>query len=699
MPRQRIPRTVLPFQDQGKLMRSSRFLPVFALVALAAAVALTARPAAAAVHGFDTASLDTTCSPCRDFFQFANGGWLARTPIPAAYSSWGSFDELHDRNQAALHQLLDAAVADVAAKPGTNAAKLGIFYGTGMDSAAAETQGAHPLDPQLQRIAALGSAAALAPEVARLHGEGVRALFAFGSQQDAKNSEEVIAFAGQGGLGLPDRDYYLRPDSTSQRTRAEYVAHIARTLALLGDPPDGARDAADRIMALETAIARAAMTLVQQRDPRAVYHRLKLAELKKLCPSFDWTAYLREVGLAKVADLNVRQPDYFPALDSLLRAVPLGDWKDYLRWQVARTGSPWLASAFVNEDFRFQQVLSGAKELLPRWKRCLRATDQAMGEALGEEYVKRYFTPETKSRALEMVKNLEAALQDRIGALSWMSDTTRAQALGKLRAFGLKIGYPDRWRDYSKLQVAPGPFLANLIRANRFERDRRLAKIGRPVDRREWNMSPPTVNAYYSSSLNEIVFPAGILQPPFYDPLADDAVNYGGIGAVIGHEMTHGFDDRGRQFDARGNLRDWWTPADAARYKERAQKVIEQFDGYVAVDTLHVNGRLTTGENIADLGGLTVAYAAFQKSLAGRPRPAPVDGFTPEQRFFLGWAQVWRENTRPEAMRTQVQTDPHSPPLWRVNGPLSNLPEFARAFGCKAGDAMVRPDSLRTQIW
>jgi putative endopeptidase len=400
-----------------------------------------------------------------------------------------------------------------------------------------------------------------------------------------------------------------------------------------------------------------------------------------------------------VASLNVAQPEFFKALDSLVKAVPAADWQTYLRWQVVDDAAPSLSSAFVNENFRFNQQLTGAKELLPRWKRCLQATDAALGEALGQLYVEKTFGPEAKRRALEMVRNLEAALQDRLGRLAWMSDATRKQALGKLAAFQDKIGYPDKWRDYSALTVdARSPYVVNVMRAAQFARAYNLRKIGKPVDRGEWGMTPPTVNAYYNPSKNEIVFPAGILQPPFFDPKADDAVNYGGMGAVIGHEMTHGFDDQGRQFDAQGNLRDWWTPADAEQYKTRATLVANQFDQYVSVDTLKVNGKLTLGENIADLGGLTIAYAALQKALEGKPRPT-IDGFTPEQRFFLAWAQIWRNNTRPEYARMLVTVDPHSPGKWRVNGPLGNMPEFAKAFGCKAGDPMVRSDSLRAQIW
>ncbi|HTM58585.1 MAG TPA: M13 family metallopeptidase, partial [Candidatus Udaeobacter sp.] len=517
-------------------------------------------------------------------------------------------------------------------------------------------------------------------------------------RQDFKNSTATIAFLSQGGLGLPDRDYYFRADSQSTALRSAYRIHIERTLALSGIPAAESRPAAERILGLETALAAASRTNVEVRDPKSNYHAMSRSQLAALSPRVAWKEYFGALGTPELGTLNVAQPGFFHALDSLWSAVPLEDWKLYLRWHAARFASPWLSSAFVNENFSFESRLTGEKELKPRWKRCMAATDVALGEALGRQFVARYFTPATRQRALAMIGNLEAALRERLGTLEWMSDSTRTQALAKLRAFQRKIGYPDRWRDYSRLSVAPGSFLANRENAEGFEFRRRLAKIGKPVDRTEWTMTPPTVNAYYNSSMNEIVFPAGILQPPFFDPQADDAFNYGGIGTVIGHEMTHGFDDRGRQFDAAGNLRDWWTPADADRFKARAGRIIDQFNGYVAVDTVHVNGRLTTGENIADLGGLAIAYRAYQHARAGHPEPV-VDGFTGDQRFFLAFAQIWREQVRPELARQDAATNPHSPGRWRVNGPLSNLPEFARAFGCREGDAMVRADDLKVRIW
>ncbi|MBI4500231.1 MAG: M13 family metallopeptidase [Gemmatimonadetes bacterium] len=657
-----------------------------------------ARPQEPAVKPFDKTALDTTCAPCKDFFQFSNGGWLKRTEIPAAYSSWGSFSELDDRNKKVLHAIVDDAAASPGA-PGTNRYKLGLFYATCMDSARAEADGPRPIADELARISGVQTPAEVQAGIARLHAMGVGVGFRFGSQQDFKNSTRVIAVIDQGGLGLPDRDYYTKTDSASVKLRASYQQHVMHTLMLLGDPPSVAEFEAQRILALETALARASLTRVERRNPDSVYHKMTVTELKALAPDIDWSAYLASANLGEVADLNVATPNFLKAADSVIAKTSILDWRSYLRWHLVSDASPWLSSAFVDEDFRFNQLLTGAKELFPRWRRCLDETNAGLGEALGQAYVEKTFTPQVKARALAMVQNLAAALRDRLNAVPWMQPATRTQALAKLDAFTRKIGYPDKWRDYSALEIRQGPFVQNVLAANQFEVRRRLNQIGKPVDRTEWRMTPPTVNAYYSSSLNEIVFPAGILQPPFFNPDADDAINYGGMGAVIGHEMTHGFDDQGRKFDAQGNLKEWWTEADAKQYTGRADLVVTQFDNYIAVDSLRLNGKLTLGENIADLGGLRIAYAALQKAMAGKPRPRPIDGFTPEQRFFLGWAQVWRQENRPETARLRVATDPHSSPKWRINGPLSNLPEFAKAFGCKAGDEMVRADSVRAEIW
>jgi putative endopeptidase len=650
-------------------------------------------------HGLDPANLDTTCAPCQDFNRYANGGWLARTTLAPEYPVYGSFTELTERNNETLHRILDR-LAQTPADPTTTDGKLGAFYGSCMDSAQTEQAGARPLQPELDRIAAIRSTADLVRAIARLHRGGWDPVFNLAGLPDFKSSAMTIAVASQGGLGLPDRDYYVRGDSAARALRTAYLAYAGRGLELLGDAPAAADSEAGRILALETVLARASLTRVERRDPTANYHKLPLAAADSLTPHIAWAAFLRDAGAPPADALNVGQPRFFQTADSLLAAAPLADWRTYLRWHVVRHVAPWLSSPFVNASFEFQRAVSGVKQQQPRWKRCTQATNFLLGDALGQAYVRETFTPEARRRALTMVENLIAVLDDRLHTLEWMGDSTRAQALVKLRAFRKKIGYPDKWRDYSKLTTDRGPFLGNAVRAEAFAVARNLERIAKPVERDEWRMTAPTVNATYNSSLNDITFPAGILQPPFFDPAADDAVNYGGIGAVIGHEMTHGFDDQGRQFDAVGNLRDWWTPEDAQRFKERAGLVARQFDAYTVVDSAtHVNGRLTLGEDIADLGGLKIAYAAFQRSLTGKPRPPDIDGLSPEQRFFIAWAQIWRSKATDQYLRNQVTTDPHAPAMWRVMGPLSNLREFAAAFHCKAGDMMVRPDSLRATIW
>ena len=650
-------------------------------------------------RGLDPADLDTTCLPCRDFFQYATGGWLARTTIPAAYPAWGSFDELRDRNDAVLHRLLAAAAADTSAPQGSDTRKLGLFYATCMDSARADADGAWPLEPELDRIGRVASRADLVAEIARLHRTAVPALFGLRADQDAKHSTQIIAIVSQGGLGLPDRDHYTKTDTASARLRQAYVDHQARLLELLGETAAAAQADARTVLTIETALATASMTRVELRDPNATYHKMTVAELEALAPAFAWGDYFRGTGPITIDALNVAQPRFFQEVNRLLADVPLADWRAYLRVRLVSSAAPWLGSRFEAESFRFRQVLVGVTEQLPRWKRCLARADGSLGHALGRAYVEEAFSPTAKARALAMVEQLKAVLRDRLTSLEWMSESTRRQALAKLDAFQTKIGYPDVWRDYSGVVIESGPFLVNLRRAAEFEHARRMATIGGPVDRTEWQMTPPTVNAYYTPTMNEIVFPAGILQPPFFDPDADDAVNYGGMGAVIGHEMTHGFDDRGRQYDADGNLRDWWTQEDGERFQARARLVEQQFSGYLAVDSTRVNGKLTLGENIADLGGVKIAYEALEHSLAGKPIPPKIDGFTAEQRFFLAWARIWRGKRRPEYAHLLATVDSHSPERWRANGPLADIPEFARAFGCRGGGPMVQPDSVRAQIW
>jgi putative endopeptidase len=669
-------------------------------VALLCCALTTSVAAQTQTKPIDPANLDTACAPCQDFFRYANGGWIKRNNIPGDQPRWGSFNELQEQNYAALEDVLTDAARNSSSTADPNLRKLGTFYATCMDSSAIETAGIRPLRRELNQIAAIHDRRGIQAAIARQHAMGIPAAFVFRSTPDAKKSSRTIAEAYQGGLGLPDRDYYTKEDSASERIRREYVGHVAKMLELSGLERSRAKWSALAIMRLEAALAKASMTREAQRDPEAIYQLTTAADLQKTMPGFAWAAYFGSLGLTGVTEVNVAQPQFMQVLDSLLTSAPLGSWKAYLRWNLLANTAPALSSRFVKESFRFNSnVLRGVKEMRPRWKRCLALTDDAVGEILGQAYVRKNFTPEAKARALEMVRNIRAELRTRLGTITWMSEDTKIKAYAKLDSIIDKIGYPDKWRDYAKLEARPGPFVNNLLLSGTFETRRGLSKIGRSTDRYEWGMTPPTVNAYYNPPTNEITFPAGIMQPPFFDPKADDAVNYGGMGAVIGHEITHGFDDEGRQFDALGNLSGWWTEADTKEFNRRAEVVRKQFDGYVAIDTLHVNGKLTLGENIADLGGLLIAYGAYRRSLEGKPEPAPIDGFTGPQRFFLAWAQIWRARTRPEFTRLLVNIDPHAPPEFRTIGPLSNIPAFAEAFGCKPGAPMARPESERAQIW
>lgn len=650
-------------------------------------------------HGFDLTSLDKNTAACTDFYQYANGGWLTANPIPAAYSSWGVGNILNEKNRDVLHDILEAAAKNTNAPKGSSEQKVGDYYASCMDEAKIEAQGAKPLKTNFDRIAAIKDQQSLQDVIAHFHSMGLHPLFNSDSTQDFKNSGEVTFEVYQGGLGLPDRDYYTKTDEKSKTIRDEYLKHVARMFVLLGDDPAKANTEAQTVMAIETKLAEASLTRVELRDPEKLYHRMTVAQMKDLGTTYDWPAYMQKLGVNQQAPVNVATPEFFKAINQQLTSVPLSDWQTYLRWHLINNAASALSSNFVDEDFNFKgKILQGAKENLPRWKRCVAATDRALGEALGEVYVKKAFPPAAKARALDMVRNLEAALKTDISTLSWMGDATRKQAIVKLDAFMNKIGYPDKWRDYSSLQIDRDAYVDNRFRSSAFETRRDLNKILRPVDRAEWGMSPPTVNAYYNPQNNEIVFPAGILQPPYFDPDADDAYNYGSMGSIIGHEMTHGFDDQGRQFDSTGNLTNWWTDADLKSFNERAECVINQFNGFEVESGLHENGKLVVGESIADLGGLVVAYAAFQKAMEGKTRKT-IDGFTPEQRFFLGYARGWATNMRPELARLLVNVDPHPIPKFRVNGPLSNMPQFAGAFSCKVGDAMVRPEKDRCQIW
>lgn len=650
------------------------------------------------IPALNPADLDRSVAACTDFYQFANGGWLKANPVPAAYSTWGSFTELTERNNLLVREILNNGARNAATTADPNTKKVGTFYASCMDSAAADSAGIEPLRAELNRIDAIPTRPDMNAAIAHLHAIGLPVIFRFVSAQDDRNSTSMVANAVQGGLGLPNRDYYTKTDPNSTKLREAYLAHAAKILELAGSTPATARAAAARVLALETALARASMTPVELRDPVATYHMMSVKAVDSLTPGFAWGDFLNSLGIRGVGQINVNQPDFFRAVGTLLDQVPLADWKAYLRVRVVDGMASTLSTPFVAEDFAYRSKLTGAREMLPRWRRCLNATDRVLGEALGKEYVKVAFTPAAKNKVQEMVENLRSVMRQRIMGAGWMSETTRRQALVKLASFSRKIGYPDVWRNYSELRVEPGPYAANVLRANEFAARRNLAKIGRPVDRGEWFMTPPTVNAYYSASLNEIVFPAGRLQTPFFHPTYDEAANYGGIGGTIGHEMSHGFDDQGRQYDYQGNLRDWWTAEDAQRYKERAKLVESQYNTYTVLDTVHLNGALTLGENLADVVGVSIAYEAMQKAIAGKPQ-LKIDGFTPEQRYFLAYAQARRANQRPEQALLQIRTDPHSPGKFRVNGPLSNMPEFAQAFGCKPEDPMVIPANIRAKIW
>ncbi len=658
------------------------------------------KPASQTKPPLDPANIDTSVKPCQNFYLYANGEWLKKNPIPPEFSRWGSFSELYDRNMNILHEIAEKAAATPDAKKGSDTQLVGDFYYSGMDTTDIENQGLRPLEPYFKEIEALKNLSGLQEVIAKLQRQGVNVLFYFSSRQDFKNSKMMIATLHQSGLSLPDRDYYTKTDKQSKEILQEYDSYMKKIFTMLGDNENKAADEAKTVTMIEHRLAEASMTKVEQRDPKAVYHMMTLAQVNSLTPDFSWNKYIRYFKLAGLKKINVSQPKFMKEIGVMLKQIPLKDWKVYLRWHLINAMSPYLTQNFVDEHFNFYgTVLTGAKKLQPRWKRVVGTIDGSVGFALGKLYVKENFSPQAKARAEEMVHNLEAAFAERIKNLDWMSEATKKQALVKLKAIVNKIGYPDKWRSYAGLDIDRGAYVLNVMRADEFEFNRQINKIGKPVDRTEWGMTPPTVNAYYNPSMNEIVFPAGILQPPFFNPNADNAVNYGGMGAVIGHEMTHGFDDQGSQFDAKGNLKNWWTKSDAANFKKKADVLVKQFDGYTVLDSLHINGKLTEGENIADLGGVSIAFDAFENTLKDKPRPAKIDGFTPEQRFFLAWAQMWRENDRPQALRQRLIVDPHSPNMFRANGPLSDFPPFYEAFGCKPGDPMYRPDSVRAKIW
>jgi putative endopeptidase len=670
-----------------------------AALGLAAASPVLAQTTAQQGTGINPANIDKTVSPCEDFYRYASGNWLKNNPVPAAESRWGSFNELADHNNATQKAILEELARNSgSATKGTNAQKVGDFYAAAMDTVAIEKAGLTYLKPYLDRIAAIKTLPEMQKFLADPKAQAGNVWFGSYVGQDEKISTQYAVQFGQGGLTLPNRDYYLNEDARSKNIRAAYNTYLINTFKRLGDSETQAAAHAATVLRIETRLAKASKSPVDLRDPQANYNKMTVAQASKEFPNLNLPLMLKESGLGAAKEVIVGQPAFMKEVSTMLAAEPIADQQQYLRFHLVSSVTTALPKAYGDEAFRFSQVLSGAKMQQPRWKRMLRATDGALGEAFGQLYVDKAFSPAAKARAKEMIENLRKAYAERIMATDWMSAATKKEALVKLNAFVVKIGYPDKWKDYSKLNINRQSYLQDVLAARTWANQDNISKFGKPIDRTEWGMTPPTVNAYYNPPMNEIVFPAGILQPPFYDPKADDAVNYGGIGAVIGHEMTHGFDDQGRQYDSKGNLRDWWTKEDGDKFNAKAAMVGKQYDAFMPLDSVHVNGKLTMGENLADLGGLTIAYQAFQKTQQAKGGQQ-IDGFTPNQRFFLAWGQIWRTNIRPEAARQQVLTDPHSPGQFRTNGPLMNMPEFYQAFGCKPTDKMERPTAEQARIW
>ncbi len=650
-------------------------------------------------HGINPEFMDTSIDPAKDFYHYADGGWLKKNQIPPSESSWGTFAELRDRNKEKLHTLLtDLAATDHEA--GTNAQKVGDSYRTGMDSATIEQQGITPIKPYLDEIDAIKSMNDVLKNSVEQQKHGGGPMFGVFVDGDFKNSKINAAYAYQGGLGLPDRDYYLDKGEKFENYRNEYLKHLQTMFGLLGEDAKKAEADANTVMQIETRLAKSSRTRVQLRDLAAMYNKRTPAQANKETPNINWNQYFTMLGASTVEYFVLGQPEFFKEVSSMLKEVSTDEWKTYLRWHLIKAAAPYLSSNFANPNFAFfRGVLLGVKEMKPRWKRVTEQIDDGLGEALGQLYAEKYFPSEAKTKANQMVDDLREAVKKRIQNLDWMSDKTKEKALEKLAKMTQKIGYPDKWRDYSALEIKRDAYVLNVVRANEFEFKRNVKKIGNPVDKAEWGMTPPTVNAYSNPLNNEIVFPAGILQPPFFDPKADEASNYGGMGAVIGHEISHEFDDQGNKFDADGNMNNWWTPEDKKKFDARAQVVVNQYDAYTVLDTVHVNGKLTLGENIADLAGTAVAYDALQLALTRNGRPGKIDGLTPEQRFFIAWANVWGGKTRNDALLNQVKTDPHSPLQLRAIGPLSDTQAFFDAFNVKPGDPMRRPDSLIAKIW
>jgi putative endopeptidase len=652
------------------------------------------------LHGIDVTDLDRKVQPCDDFYEFANGTWRANNPIPGSMTRWSKRWQAGESAKDRLHEILETAAADKSASKGSTEQIIGDYYGACMDEARVNARGIDPIKPWFAKIDAAHDMASLQQVIAEMHGILVQVPFGFGGSQDPHKPSWVLADIGASGLGLPDRDYYLKPEPRFKEAREKYVAHMAAMLQLAGWDPKSAAAAAQTIMGMETKLAEASLDNVALRDPAATDHNTTFTQLQALAPHVDWTAYFKYKQLPIDVDLNVDEPKFMQEVDRQMQQTPLADWKVYLKWHLLNSVANSLSAPFVEEEFSFNgKYLGGVTEMKPRWKRCVESTDQLYGEALGKKYVEKYFPPEAKARMQEMVRNLLAAMRDDILSRPWMSDDTKEKAMAKIATFNPKIGYPDKWKDYSHVEVRRDAFFEDMIAGRKFVEEDDRSTIGKEVDRGRWGMTPPTSDAYYNPLMNEIVFPAGILQPPAFDMNAVDAVNYGAIGVVIGHEISHGFDDEGAQFDFLGRLRNWWTETDLKDFQSRAACVADQFDHYYIEKDIHHNGKLVLGESIGDLGGAKIAFLAYQKSLMGKPRPADIDGFTPEQQFFIAWGQFRGDEIRPEAQRLMVQTDPHPIAKYRVIGPLSNLPEFQKAWSCKSDAPMVRPADKRCDVW
>jgi putative endopeptidase len=680
-------------------MRVFRLLSLFLLLMNIASFAQTSSSAKPA-YGSSLDTIDESVDPCVDFYQYACGTWIKNAEIPADQSRWGGFSEVRERNRSIEHDILEKAAAGGASRDAVDQ-KIGDLYGSCMDEKAVDAKGITALQPELDRIAGVRDKGALIEEIAHVHLIGPNPLFNFYSNSDLHNADQVIAYIDQGGLSLPDRDYYIKEDNPKMKEmRQHLVEYVTQTFTLAGQTPQQAGDSAQTVLRIETSLAKAAMDRTARRDPKNLDHKMSRDEAVALGPNFYLNRYFIAVGAPNFTQLNVPNPDFFKQVNGVLESESLDALKTYVSWHVLNAASPWLSQPFVEANFKFQQNLNGQKEIQARWKRCVNLTDRELGEALGQRYVELTFGPEAKQRMLKMVDALEESLADDVHDLSWMSDETKKQAKVKLDAIRNKIGYPDVYRDYSSVVIKRDDLLGNVARANEFESKREIAKIDKPLDRKEWGMTPPTVNAYYNPSFNEIVFPAGILQPPFFDNAMDDGVNFGGIGLVIGHELTHGFDDQGRKFDPQGNLHDWWTDQDGKEFEKRVSCVADEYSNFVAVDDVKLNGRLTLGENTADNGGARIALSALEHMIADDKtgkEGQKIDGYTPEQRFFLGFGRVWCEKVRPEQARVWVVTDPHSPGKFRVDGVVQNMPEFQKAWGCKAGQPMVAENACH--VW